>query len=149
MSVICQCPSCKAKYQLGDQYAGHKIKCPKCSAVVEVPGTPRPAAVAAVGKSKPVPQPVTPVPAADGSANAADDGGEAALAPAGDDTLGFLKEGSATRRRPSAGAGAGGESLSGAAASSDVLADRASAAGHPRLIAVRWGRRKRGRLPAG
>src|SRR5579871_6199236 len=37
MSVLCQCPSCKAKYQVGDQYAGRKIKCPKCSAAVNVP----------------------------------------------------------------------------------------------------------------
>jgi S1-C subfamily serine protease len=37
MSVICQCPSCKAKYQVGDQYAGHTVKCPKCSAAVAVP----------------------------------------------------------------------------------------------------------------
>lgn len=36
MSVVCQCPSCKAKYQVGDQYAGHTIKCPKCSAAVVV-----------------------------------------------------------------------------------------------------------------
>src|SRR5437868_392480 len=43
MSVICQCPSCKAKYQVGDQYAGHKIKCPKCSAAVNVPAAPKPA----------------------------------------------------------------------------------------------------------
>src|ERR1039458_5928907 len=37
MSVVCQCPSCKAKYQVGDQYAGHTIKCPKCAAAVHVP----------------------------------------------------------------------------------------------------------------
>lgn len=37
MSVVCQCPSCKAKYQVGDQYAGNTIKCPKCSAAVVVP----------------------------------------------------------------------------------------------------------------
>ena len=37
MPVVCQCPSCKAKYELGDQYAGRKIKCPKCGAAVTVP----------------------------------------------------------------------------------------------------------------
>ena len=43
MSVMCQCPSCKAKYQVGDQYAGRTIKCPKCSAAVAVPTLAQPA----------------------------------------------------------------------------------------------------------
>ena len=42
MSVVCQCPSCKAKYQVGDQYAGNTIKCPKCSAAVVVPAGAQP-----------------------------------------------------------------------------------------------------------
>lgn len=37
MPVACQCSSCGAKYQVGDQYAGRKIKCPKCSAAIAVP----------------------------------------------------------------------------------------------------------------
>ena len=37
MPVICQCPSCKGKFQVGDQYAGRTIKCPKCSTAVAVP----------------------------------------------------------------------------------------------------------------
>ncbi len=40
MSVICQCPSCKVKYQIADQYAGRTVKCPKCSAAVAVPAMP-------------------------------------------------------------------------------------------------------------
>ena len=51
MSVICQCPSCKAKYQVGDQYAGRTVKCPKCSAAVVVP------AVAQRPQVQPVRQP--------------------------------------------------------------------------------------------
>ena len=43
MSVICQCPSCKSKYQVGDQYAGRTVKCPKCSAAVAVPAVAQPA----------------------------------------------------------------------------------------------------------
>ncbi len=43
MSVICQCPSCKTKYQVGDQYAGHTVKCRKCSAAVAVPAVAQPA----------------------------------------------------------------------------------------------------------
>ena len=56
MSVTCQCASCKAKYQVGDQYAGHTIKCPKCSAAVVVP---------------PVAQPVSPTAAAANGPSAA------------------------------------------------------------------------------
>ncbi len=81
MSVICQCPSCKAKYQVGDQYAGHKIKCPKCSAAVNVPAAATPARSA----------PVMPV-AAD-----ADDT-EMAFAQTGDDTLGFLEDAATVRK---------------------------------------------------
>ena len=74
MSVICQCPSCKAKYQVGDQYAGHKIKCPKCSAAVNVP-------VAAPSA------PVVPV-----VADSVDADEEMALAQSGDDGLDFLND---------------------------------------------------------
>ena len=42
MSVVCQCPTCQAKYQVGDQYAGRTIKCPKCSAAVVVPAAAQP-----------------------------------------------------------------------------------------------------------
>ncbi len=42
MPVICQCPTCKTKYQVGDQYAGRTVKCPKCSAPVVVPTVAQP-----------------------------------------------------------------------------------------------------------
>ena len=78
MPVSCQCPSCKAKYQIGDQYAGRTVKCPKCSAAVAVPAKARPGASAAppqasalpsaspagpatANVSLPVGRPVTPV----------------------------------------------------------------------------------------
>ncbi len=81
MSVICQCPSCKAKYQVGDQYAGHKIKCPKCGAAVHVPAA----------------APVVPVAAA--SIDAGDDNGDMAFAQSGDDNLlGFLNDDAAVRK---------------------------------------------------
>ncbi len=41
MSVICQCPSCKARYQIGEQFAGRTVKCRKCSTAIIVP-TPAP-----------------------------------------------------------------------------------------------------------
>jgi thioredoxin-related protein len=80
MSVVCQCPSCKAKYQVGDQYAGHKIKCPKCSAAVNVPAAAPPASIAPVVAAAPV---------------EADE--EMALAQGGDDSLSFLKDESTSR----------------------------------------------------
>ena len=54
MSVVCQCPSCQAKYQVGDQYAGRTIKCPKCSAAVVVPTAAQPTNHATTA-SKPAP----------------------------------------------------------------------------------------------
>jgi thioredoxin-related protein len=81
MSVICQCPSCKAKYQVGDQYAGHKIKCPKCSAAVNVPAAAQ------------TPSPVAPIVAADSE----DADEEMAFAQGGDDNLDFLKGESGSR----------------------------------------------------
>jgi hypothetical protein len=80
MSVICQCPSCKAKYQVGDQYAGRKIKCPKCSAAVNVPAAAPPT-------------PAAPVVAA----ASVDSDEEMAFAQSGDDSLGFLKDDAAAR----------------------------------------------------
>ena len=53
MSVICQCPSCKTKYQVGDQYAGRTVRCPKCSGAVVVPGAARPAGQATAASTTP------------------------------------------------------------------------------------------------
>ena len=53
MSVICQCPSCKAKYQVGDKYAGRTIKCRKCSSAVGVPAVARAARPAVVASDHP------------------------------------------------------------------------------------------------
>jgi S1-C subfamily serine protease/thioredoxin-related protein/DNA-directed RNA polymerase subunit RPC12/RpoP len=46
MGITCRCSSCGATYQVDQQYAGRKIKCPKCSAaiVVEAAGPKPPAA---------------------------------------------------------------------------------------------------------
>ena len=65
MPLICHCPSCKAKYQLGDQYAGRTIKCPKCSAAIAVPAANaaaggEPAASAPVKASPTTPIKTTP-----------------------------------------------------------------------------------------
>jgi S1-C subfamily serine protease len=108
MSVVCQCPSCKAKYQLGDQYAGRKIKCPKCSAVVEVPAAQEVKPVADV-----VPAPAAPrKPAAavstatvkpiEPSASDAFGEEEMAVATGGDDTLSFLQDKAATQKQAAA-----------------------------------------------
>ena len=64
MSVICKCPSCKAKYQVGDEYAGRTIKCPKCSAAVVVP-----AATATPSPTAPASKTSSPGPAAKGSSS--------------------------------------------------------------------------------
>ena len=53
MSVICQCPSCKAKYQVDDKYAGRAIKCPNCSSAVGVPAVARVARPAVVASDHP------------------------------------------------------------------------------------------------
>jgi predicted RNA-binding Zn-ribbon protein involved in translation (DUF1610 family) len=37
MTIKLSCPSCQATFQVREQYAGKKMKCPKCSAVVTVP----------------------------------------------------------------------------------------------------------------
>jgi predicted Zn finger-like uncharacterized protein len=37
MNIKVSCPSCEASFQVREQYAGKKMKCPKCSAVVTVP----------------------------------------------------------------------------------------------------------------
>ena len=36
MRITCRCSSCGGTYQVDGQYAGRKIKCPKCSAVIVV-----------------------------------------------------------------------------------------------------------------
>lgn len=36
MAIATQCQSCGAKYNLKDEYAGKKVKCKKCNAVIEI-----------------------------------------------------------------------------------------------------------------
>ena len=48
MPVTCHCSSCGATYQVGEQFAGRKIKCPKCAAAILVAAwPPRPKTMAA------------------------------------------------------------------------------------------------------
>jgi hypothetical protein len=37
MPILSICPGCKVKMKVRDDYAGKKLKCPRCSAVVQVP----------------------------------------------------------------------------------------------------------------
>lgn len=37
--IICRCDSCAARFKIDAKFAGRKAKCPKCTAVVLVPGT--------------------------------------------------------------------------------------------------------------
>jgi hypothetical protein len=37
MPITVTCPSCKQLCQVQDQHAGKKVRCPKCSAVIDVP----------------------------------------------------------------------------------------------------------------
>ncbi len=59
MSVICQCPSCKAKYQVSDQYAGCTVKCPKCSGAVVVPTVASPTSPVGLVSKNPSPEGAT------------------------------------------------------------------------------------------
>jgi S1-C subfamily serine protease/DNA-directed RNA polymerase subunit RPC12/RpoP len=43
MKVTCRCASCKASYQVSEEYLGRKIKCPKCSAAILVAAEAKPA----------------------------------------------------------------------------------------------------------
>src|SRR5436190_8674574 len=36
MPIAVACPSCHARLRVGDQYAGRKVRCPKCSGVIAV-----------------------------------------------------------------------------------------------------------------
>ena len=38
MSIALDCESCQHSFHVNDQWAGKRIKCPKCQAKVEVPG---------------------------------------------------------------------------------------------------------------
>src|SRR5689334_21648719 len=37
MSIICSCPACQAKFQIGEHAAGKRARCPKCNVIVDVP----------------------------------------------------------------------------------------------------------------
>jgi len=89
MSVICQCPSCKAKYQVGDQYAGRKVKCPKCSGVVVVPALAQPLVQAVPTLTSPTKSPRT---VAISPADSASEDQVADRAPSADDGLAFLAD---------------------------------------------------------
>ncbi|WP_254512044.1 trypsin-like peptidase domain-containing protein [Anatilimnocola floriformis] len=41
--VLCRCSACTAKFKIDVKYAGRKARCPKCSAIVEVPPLDAPA----------------------------------------------------------------------------------------------------------
>ena len=44
MPIVAQCPSCSTKLKVRDELAGKRVKCPKCSQPVTVPGGNKPAA---------------------------------------------------------------------------------------------------------
>lgn len=60
MSVICQCPSCKAKYQIGEQYAGRTVKCRKCSTEMVVPAVAPPVISNVAAANEPAPDEPAP-----------------------------------------------------------------------------------------
>jgi predicted Zn finger-like uncharacterized protein len=73
MPIVVACPSCQTRLKVPDQSAGKKVKCPKCSAAIDVPLT---------GNEQIPDTPAAPGPAAPatGSAPAAN-GGDAGAAP--------------------------------------------------------------------
>ena len=64
MSIVFSCDSCQQNYRVGDEMAGKRVRCKKCSAVMTVPS---PAPVAAEAEpfaalAEPMPQPPAPPP---------------------------------------------------------------------------------------
>ena len=51
MPVTCHCTLCGATYQVGQEFAGRKIKCPKCAAAIMVTAAVEPKRVAAAPKT--------------------------------------------------------------------------------------------------
>ena len=41
MPINVQCPGCSSKFRVGDKFAGRSTKCPKCGAVICIPGNNR------------------------------------------------------------------------------------------------------------
>ncbi len=78
MAETVSCPGCQTKLKLKPEYAGKKIKCPKCAQVIVVPGArgvtaAAPKAVAKAGKSVPA-VPKAPPPLDDEAAVATEPG---------------------------------------------------------------------------
>ena len=74
MAIDCHCPSCGANLQVAENYAGRRVRCPKCAGVIVVPQTDAPAQLPV---ARPIVPPrrrppratgVTPVPPAGGPA---------------------------------------------------------------------------------
>jgi hypothetical protein len=84
MALEVSCPACQASLRVRETYVGKQIKCPRCAAVLTVPGAPSaaPAARAQIrpaGRAAPPPVPVAAEPTA---ASAAEEPAVARPAPA-------------------------------------------------------------------
>ncbi|MBN1591131.1 MAG: DUF4339 domain-containing protein [Pirellulales bacterium] len=44
MAVECRCPGCGQRFKAADAALGHRVKCPQCAAVIQLPGQAPPAA---------------------------------------------------------------------------------------------------------
>ncbi len=131
MPVTCECATCKAKYQVGDQYAGRTIQCPKCSAAVAVPAIAQPKSQAAE--------------------DAATDDQDAGDAPPADDGLGFLAEELVKPKRrpvPAVAKQSFAEDEPGGDAEGDLAAIAGLAGRSPKGIAPHRSKKKKPGLPA-
>ena len=62
MPLTLNCPKCRKPFRVRDDAAGQKVRCPNCQAVLQVPGTPKPAE-ATTAATAPVPPVREPAPA--------------------------------------------------------------------------------------
>ena len=152
MPVICQCPSCKTKFQIGDQYAGRTVKCRKCSTAIAVPAIAEPARSASESaptseesdkrKRSRLTAQFAELPANDAAIEEDTDD-----APSAEDGLGFLAEVSATPKGRTAPAVAAQSSRGGSAAG-DAVSTAGFAARSAKDVFPRRSKQKPKGLPA-
>jgi hypothetical protein len=56
MPILISCPGCKAKLRIRDEYAGKAMKCPRCSADLEIPAGDEEPVVATLAEENTSPQ---------------------------------------------------------------------------------------------
>src|SRR5664279_3759318 len=57
MSISVTCSACTASFKVKDEFAGRRGRCPKCSAIVQVPAVASPAPPPQAASAPPLPRP--------------------------------------------------------------------------------------------